>query len=279
MEIQQHIPKKKKKSKAKSKQRVFTKKYVDESVEKLKRLIKNYNERGNERFYAIKVDNEFCVSKTSNPKYFDDYKEFIDGTTESMEVTIYFGNSNNCNRHIFYLKENTLGNVEPNVDKKISEALRKRDQEHLIESLKNQVEQQEEYIQQLEEELEKIAEESKSKTDIQGILKEGTALLGAIKGLPNINNSKTLSGTDNKTDTKVEVESMETSEEQDEEEEEKSAYNEAFNEIYDQFGKDGVKQIVGLMIRISNSEKLREEINDLIKNDNQNNKEKQNKSS
>lgn len=127
MENEQHIHKKNKKYKAKSKQRVFTKKFVDESVNKLKRLVVNFNERGDERFYAIKVDNEFCVSKTSNSNYFDDYKEFIDGTTESIEVVMYFGNSNNCNRHIFYLKENALGSTPAvDVDKKISDALKRK---------------------------------------------------------------------------------------------------------------------------------------------------------
>jgi len=272
MENQQHIHKKKKKSKAKSKQRVFTKKFVDESVNKLKRLVVNFNERGDERFYAIKVDNEFCVSKTSNSNYFDDYKEFIDGTTESIEVVMYFGNSNNCNRHIFYLKENALGSTpDVDVDKKISDALKKKDQDYLIQSLQEQVEQQEEYIQQLEEELEK----SSSKTDIQGILKEGVALLGAIKGLPISSNTTQLSGTESKSDCEVSVEAVEETDPK----EDKGKYNAAFNDVYEQFGDNGMKQIVGLMVRVSESEKLRKDINTLIEKDNQENKEKQKKSS
>ena len=106
---------------------------------------------------------------------------------------MYFGKSNNCNRHIFYLKESSLGNVAPvDVDKKIEDALKKKDQDYLIKSLQEQVEQQNEYIEQLEEELEGLS----SKTDIRGILKEGIALLGALKNMPVSNTA--LSGIESK---------------------------------------------------------------------------------
>ena len=262
MENQEHIQKKKKKKKSytRSNQRVFTKKYSDDNLARLKRLIQNHTDRGDERYFAIKVDGEFCVNKISNPKYFDDYKEFIDGQTESIEVIMYFGKSNNCNRHIFYLKEGSLGNVAPvDVDKKIEAALEKKDQDYLIKSLQEQVEQQSEYIEQLEEELEELS----SKTDIRGIIKEGAALLGVLKNTPTTKTA--LSGLESESeDAEVKVESVVESDT----EESEDVSKEAFEEVYQQFGKEGTDQIIGLMVRISNSDELRKGINDLLEKEN-----------
>jgi len=274
MEFEQNNQRRKKKKKnrfSRASQRVFTKKYNSESVERLKRLIQNHTDRGEERYFAIKVDNEFYVNKTSNPRYFDDYKEFIDGTTESIEVVMYFGKSNNCNRHIFYLKENSLGNVAPvDVDKKIEDALKKKDQDYLIKSLQDKVKEQSEYIENLEEELDDLS----SKTDIRGLLKEGVALLGAFKSLPAANNP--LSGTTEvKEDSKVEVEPAESEEKEEAPQENKQ--KDMFDSVYQQFGEGGTKKVVALMMKIANSEKFRDGVNKLIDDENKQKTEEKNK--
>lgn len=173
---------------------------------------------------------------------------------------MYFGKSNNCNRHIFYLKEGSLGNVAPvDVDKKIEDALKKKDQDYLIKSLQEQVEQQSEYIEQLEE----VLEELSSKTDIRGIIKEGAALLGVLKNTPNTKTA--LSGVESESaDAEVKVEPVAESDI----EESEDVSKEAFEEVYQQFGKKGTDQIIGLMVRISNSDELRKGINDLLEKEN-----------
>lgn len=282
MENQQYIQKKSKKKKKaykRSIQRVFTRKYSDDNLARLKRLIENHTDRGDERFFAIKVDGEFCVNKIANPQYFDDYKEFIDGQTESIEVIMYFGKSNNCNRHIFYLKESSLGSADiVDVDKKIEDALQKKDQDYLIKSLQDQVEQQAEYIEKLEEQVEELS----AKTDIRGLLKEGAALLGAFKGVQTANSS--LSGAKTQPDdAQVEVEpvtaSNKTSEEDEEEEydEAEEEARDAFDEVYNQFGEAGTKQVIGLMHHISQSTEFRDGINELIKKENAKNKKQSDK--
>ncbi|NGF77176.1 hypothetical protein G5B10_14905 [Fluviicola sp. SGL-29] len=245
---------------SRSSQRIFTKSYSDEAVDRLKRLLENQKQRGEERFYGIKVDGEFCVYKTTNLRMFDDYKEFVDSSTEAIEVILYFGTSNNCNRHIFYLKDKPLSgiNAPVDVDKKIEEALAKKDQEYLIKSLKEKVAEQEELIEQLEDELEEL----KGKTDLRGLLKDGIALMGAFKGqVPD----STLSGTENPPDQPtVEVEVNEEGNE----EEDLSEQEKVFNDIYQSYGSDGVKQVVNLMLAIAKSETIRNGVNKLIEEEN-----------
>lgn len=245
---------------SRSSQRIFTKSYSDEAVDRLKRLLDNQKQRGEERFYGIKVDGEFCVYKTTNLRMFDDYKEFVDSSTEAIEVILYFGNSNNCNRHLFYLKDKPLSgiNAPVDVDKKIEEALAKKDQEYLIKSLKEKVAEQEELIEQLEDELEEL----RGKTDLRGLLKDGIALMGAFKGqVP----GSTLSGTENPPDQPtVEVEVNEEGNE----EEDLSEQEKVFNDIYQSYGSDGVKQVVNLMLAIAKSETIRNGVNKLIEEEN-----------
>lgn len=262
MEFEQNKKKKwngKRNVPSRSSQRIFTKSYSDEAVDRLKRLLENQKQRGEERFYGIKVDGEFCVYKTTNLRMFDDYKEFVDSSTEAIEVILYFGNSNNCNRHLFYLKDKPLSGINSpvDVDKKIEEALAKKDQEYLIKSLKEKVAEQEELIEQLEEELEEL----KGKTDLRGLLKDGIALMGAFKG----QTPPTLSGTEtsqNQSEVEVEVNDEGT------DSEDLSEQEEVFNEIYERYGAGGVKQVVNLMLAISKSETIRNGVNKLIEDEN-----------
>lgn len=244
-------------------QRIFTKNYNDDQVDRLKRLIQSQNQRGDERYYGIKVDGEFCVNKTCDTRHFDDYKEFIDGGTETIEVVLYFGRSNNCNRHIFYLKEkggNAINGVsEPiDVDKKIEDALKKKDQEYLIQSLKQKVKDQEELIDELEEELAEL----KPKTELRGLIKDGLAMFQSINGGSSSNNG--LSGAP-APDKEAEV-TIEASEESSTNE---SNNNEKlFNQIYDRIGDDGLNRMVGIIQAIEDSKDFRDGVNKLIQEEN-----------
>ncbi len=262
------IEKKKRKKQPQGNQRIFTKKYSDEQVDRLKRLIQNHHDRGHERFFAIKVDGEFCIYKTSDPSFFDDYKEMVDGTTENVEVIMYFGKSNNCNRHIFYLKEGTLGNPgNQDVDQKIKEALKRKDQEFLIQSLKEKTKRQEKKIEELEEELEAL----RSKTNLGGLLKEGMALFGAFRG-HSPNSGTVLSGTE-EAPAEVEVEIQEEAPSKEsqniEDEDEITVQRNMFDSIYHQFGEKGIRQVVSLMMVIAKSDHMRKKINELITEENE----------
>ncbi|MBK7128237.1 MAG: hypothetical protein IPM74_12580 [Crocinitomicaceae bacterium] len=243
-------------------QQIFTKNYSDDNVSRLKKLLLNPSQGHGERFYAIKVDGEFCVYRTSNPRSFDDYKEMIDGSTETVEVILYFGQSNNCNRHIFYLKEKSLNGADPiDFDKKIKDALEKNDQAHLIVSLQQKVDDQEELIDELQEELEEL----RKKTDMTSLLKEGISLLGIFKGKTP---EGALAGAPPVPDAEVKVESAD--EQKKEDTKQKEGYQ-AFSELYEKFGDKGVNQVVQLLMAISKSDKLREGINKLVKEENEKN--------
>lgn len=267
----------KKKVPARSSQHIFTKSYSDNAVDNLKRLIQNQRQRGGERFYAIKVDGEFCIYKTSDVRMFDDYKVFVDATTESVEVVLYFGRSNNCNRHIFYLKDKPLsGTPAPvDVDKKIEEAMAQKDQEYLIKNLKKKVKRQAAIIEEQEEELEEL----RKKTDFKSIVTNGIALLGAF----NANKSAAttaLSGTpkaETSGDTNAEITINDvSSEENSEEKEDDKEKKEMFEEVYDHLGSKGMNTMINLMEAVSQSEEMRAGLNKLIEAENKRRQQQRN---
>ena len=241
-------------------QRVFTKKYSDELVDRLKKLIQNQKERGDEKFFAIRVDDEFIVHKTSDPRYFDDYKEFLDGTTNTIEVILYYGRSNNCNRHIFYLRELPLNGhgQQEDVNSQIEDAIQRKDQEHQIERLKRKIKNLKAKVEKQEVEL----TEYRSKFDIKGILSEGLAFVQAFKGKSN--DSTQLSGVEEESD--VTIEPIDDSEPEDSDEQ-----KETFDLLYKEFGKDEMKKMIGLMLTIKNDEEFRDKINKAIQEKSQKN--------
>ena len=250
-------------------QQIFTKSYSDEQVGRLKRLLQNQHQREAERFYAIKVDGEFCVYKTSNVRIFDEYKEFVDGKTETVEIILYFGRSNNCNRHIFYLKDqpqNGLSGVD--VEAQIQEALERQEQKHHIESLEGIVEEQEQIIDGQEKELEEL----RGKHDVRGMIQDGLSLLNAY------NKSKTpdsgLAGT-KPASSEVEFEARNESEKetQKEETEEQKKCRELYEELYAYYGEKELYKFCGLMDAIKNSDVLRDGVNQLIKEEKERRKE------
>lgn len=258
---------------SRSSQHIFTKSYSDESVNRLKRLLQNHTRRGEKRFFAIKIDGEFCIYKTSDIRHFDDYKEFVDANTESVEVVLYFGRSNNCNRHIFFLKNIPLSGVNApvDVDKKIEEALAQKDQEFLIRTLKKKVKKQAALIEEMEEELNELRE----KTDLRGILREGIALVGAFN--QKSPTDATLSGTPKNEPEKVEVEIVEdkdqkeksTEQSQEQLSEEQQKKKDLFEEMYDHLGSKGLDTMLNLMQTISQSEQFRNGVNQLIQQENE----------
>ncbi len=133
-QIPQHSPKKKTTGK------VFREAYNLERIERLKQIIRDFYKQGQKKLYSILVDGEMVVSKNSDSRNFDHYKRYLLGNTKSVEVRMYFGNSPNCNRHIFQMGQTALSGINPEeVEARIKEALAKQRIEQELISLRKQL--------------------------------------------------------------------------------------------------------------------------------------------
>ena len=247
--------------------RVFTKPYSHDNVERLKKIIHSSSKGDEKRFYAIRIDGEFCIFKTDDLERFDDYQEFIDAQTESVEIVLYYGKSNNCSRHLFYLRGGEISGVPSaqSFEKKLKEVRRKEKQKHKIKFYKGKIDELEMYVQELEKQvevLENALEEVKPKSEIAGIIREGISLFVGMKGSKV--NEPTISGvTSNYDEATVEMESDDPLEENLDVEESE------FRRLLKLFGKEGLHKILAVMERVASSDAFRDDINNLILKDNE----------
>lgn len=143
---------------------VSKKKYSNAQVNKLRTLIELQNKGNNRKFFCIKVDGEVVVPKTNHPNRFDDFIQFVDQGTESVEIHLYHGHSNNCNKHILYFgeEEKSLNGVSPD---QVNEIVKNAINEERKTAYLSQLEKEIEDLEEKNEALEELVEELKKKTD------------------------------------------------------------------------------------------------------------------
>ncbi|MFZ5552494.1 MAG: hypothetical protein ACOZCO_05205 [Bacteroidota bacterium] len=143
--------------------------FKDNTLEKIKRILEVWDEKGTPRFYSVQVDGEPIVSRTNNPGEFDNVKAFIFHNTEQIRVAYYRGNETEPSEEAIYTiarekeKSNGLSGVE--IDERIAQALdaerRKWEHEQLKKELsdtKKELNEAEDHI----DNLESLVEELKS---------------------------------------------------------------------------------------------------------------------
>jgi hypothetical protein len=89
--------------------------YSAERLESLKKIVEQRYEPNisKGKRYCILVDNEIVVGTTTDPAKFDDYFDFVEPHTRSVEVRLFFGTSPNHNKHIFRCTPNNgLSGIE-----------------------------------------------------------------------------------------------------------------------------------------------------------------------
>ena len=156
--------------------------YSKERMEAIKRIVAKYGNQGRKKRFSISVDSELIVPVTTDIDLFDDYLDFIDSHTRNIEVRLYFGDSPNANRYIFYLQESALDgfktkqNEDVNVDKKIEEALQKQSLETQVVLLEKKVKRLKRKVRSYEEQL------GTKSTDVKELLSQGLQLYGEFKG-------------------------------------------------------------------------------------------------
>lgn len=164
--------------------KVFKEVYSSDRMEELKKIIEKIQSSGRSKKFSISVDNEVVVPITNEVEDFDSYLDFLSLHTKVIEVRLYFGSSPNSNRHLFYLKDESLGGLTnqnfagADMDTRIQEALDKQRLETEVVSLRKKLKSKKRRIEELEELLTKEPEE---KVDMNSLMDKGVQLFGLFQ--------------------------------------------------------------------------------------------------
>tara|TARA_B110001469_G_C9628455_1_gene313988 strand:- start:1116 stop:1892 length:777 start_codon:yes stop_codon:yes gene_type:complete len=183
--------------------KTFTEGYDPIRVERLKTIIQDYSEQGKVKRYSIVVDGEMVIPINSDADNFEKYKRYVIGSSSTVEVRMYFGESPNFNRHVFKTNYEamSLGSVpEKNVDVIVQEALEKERTQNKIQFLEKELKRKNKKIKQYKE---LQAELDDKQLDIKDLLKEGIQLYGQFNSIRNGGASPSIQGVP---ESEVEVE-------------------------------------------------------------------------
>ncbi|MBL4862833.1 MAG: hypothetical protein JKY09_07450 [Crocinitomicaceae bacterium] len=156
--------------------KVFTESYNPGRIDRLKSIIRDFRNQGKPKRYCILIDGEMVVSVNKDARNFDNYKKYLEGDTQNIEVRMFFGDSPNCNRHIFQTSQNSLSGVnQKDVEQQIKEALEKQRIQTELEMLRDKLKRRDQKIKEYEEIL---AEMDDKQIDIKQLLKDGMEFYG-----------------------------------------------------------------------------------------------------
>lgn len=118
--------------------RVSNEPYSEQGIERIKRLLRNFKEIGETKYYSILIDGETVVPKTSDPDLFDSHSDFFNDLTREVQIRLYYGNSPNCNTYKFSVSETQpiAGVSESN---RVAEALASQAKDMKIVELKSKI--------------------------------------------------------------------------------------------------------------------------------------------
>lgn len=159
--------------------------YSVQRMEMMKRLITKFDEKGRKKRYSISVDGEIIIPTTYEVEEFDEYLDYVEPTTEVVEIRTYFGDSPNCNRYIFYLKQTPVlngpvalqGPADP--QSQIQQALEKQQLETKIMLLEEELKRKKKKLRNYKGLKEQLEEKQ---VDIKELMVKGMELYGAFKG-------------------------------------------------------------------------------------------------
>lgn len=162
--------------------KVFHEPYSEDRLNALKRLLEKLQSQLRKKRYSILVDGEMIVHNSYDPELFDDYLDYVEPHTNTVEVRLYFGDSPNGNRYLFHLKEQTtnglngLNGGKENVNDLIAEALEKQSIESELTQLRKKYKKTKRRLREAEQLLEE------KQVDVKDLLSQGMQLYGAFQG-------------------------------------------------------------------------------------------------
>jgi hypothetical protein len=162
--------------------KIFTETYNPQRIERLKNIISDFRAQGKPKRYCILVDGEMVVPVNRDASNFDNYKRYLEAHTQNIEVRMYFGDSPNCNKHIFHTSQMTLSGTQKGVQEQIEEALEKQRIQTELETLRSKLKRKNKIIEEYEGVIEELEGElEKNSVDIKGVLDKGMQLFGQWK--------------------------------------------------------------------------------------------------
>lgn len=203
--------------------KVFHEPYSEDRLSALKRLLEKLQIQQRRKRYSILVDGEMIVHNSYDPTLFDDYLDYVEPHTNTVEVRFYFGDSPNANRYVFHLKEQSThglnglkGGKPENVNDLIAEALEKQSIESELILLRKKYKKTKRRLKEAEQLLEE------KQVDVKDLLSQGMQLYGAFQGKNPVAN--TVQGLPPISDVEIEPELSEA--------------DEFYEELKDQLGEE-----------------------------------------
>ncbi len=168
--------------------KVYNETYSRERVEALKQLVYKFQQQGRPKYFSISIDGELIVPRTEDTETFDEYLDYMELHTETVEVRLYFGESRNSNRYIFHLRQQSLNGIGATVDmdSRVEQALEKHKLETRIMLLETELKRKRKKLRSFKE---LQAELDDKQIDIKELLTKGMELYGQFQAskVPGIN--------------------------------------------------------------------------------------------
>ncbi len=136
-------------------------KFSEKAMKRLERNIRISAENSDPQEYEIKVDGMRSVGRTDNPDLFNTYLDYMDEDTEQVEVMLYKGSSNNCEKFLYVCekepeKQAAVGLSGLEIDSRIRDGIAKEKQQWEKEKLEARTKELEDEVKELEESNEKL---------------------------------------------------------------------------------------------------------------------------
>ena len=161
----------------------FTEGFDPLRIERLRTIIQDYEDQGKAKRYCIIVDGEMVVPVNSEASNFDNYKRYIIGNSNTVEIRMYFGKSPNFNRHIFKTNYSALaGSPSKDVDQIVKDALEKERKNTKILMLQQELKRKNKKLKQYKA-LQATLDEKK--LDLKDLVKDGIQLMGQFQAMKN----------------------------------------------------------------------------------------------
>lgn len=159
----------------------FTEGFDPVRIERLKTIIQDYEDQGKSKRYSIIVDGEMVVPVNSAAENFDKYTRYIIGSSNTVEVRMYFGQSPNFNRHVFKTNYSALsGTPSRDVDQIVKDALEKERKDNKILLLQQELKRKNKKLKQYKSLQAKLDEK---KLDLKDLVKDGIQLMGQFQAM------------------------------------------------------------------------------------------------
>lgn len=248
---------------------VFTERYDEEAIGRLKELILTFFRQGDRKYYSIHIDGEAVVPKNCDGRKFDRYLQFMGKHTREVEVRMYQGSSPNCNKYVFVVnKIQPSGLSGVSVEREVEKALEQERLQNELKQLRKELSKKKRKLKKLKQQ----AEDSESGIDkLNAIVKDGARIAGTIAGVMGGNRAGLAGAEQQQAEpvSQVEVELEEEAEPEDHSTKKKSSKSKKiYKDLLEAYGEEGLENAMGWIAVLSEHPELQQMIKEKLNNQN-----------